>query len=150
MTQFTVILPTHDHVDTLWFSIESVLAQTVRDFELIVVGDGAPPRTAEIVAAIAERDPRVRYVSNPKGERHGELSRHAALQRRMSTPICLDESITSVERAEDMIQLGSGRIVNIKPGRVGGFAVSKRIHDVCANAGIEITHDATSAIDNES
>jgi glycosyltransferase involved in cell wall biosynthesis len=80
MTQFTVILPTHDHVDTLWFSIESVLAQTVRDFELIVVGDGAPPRTAEIVAAIAERDPRVRYVSNPKGERHGELSRHAALQ----------------------------------------------------------------------
>ena len=49
----------------------------------------------------------------------------------MKTPICLDESITSVERAEDMIALESGRIINIKPGRVGGFAVSKGIHDIC-------------------
>jgi len=80
MTQFTVIVPTSDHVDTLWFSLESVLAQTVRDFELIVVGDGAPPRTSEIVAAFAERDARVRYVPNTKGERNGELSRHAVLQ----------------------------------------------------------------------
>jgi O-succinylbenzoate synthase len=56
----------------------------------------------------------------------------------MATPICLDESITGVDRVEDMIQLGSGRIVNIKPGRVGGFAVSKRIHDICASAGIPV------------
>jgi O-succinylbenzoate synthase len=68
-------------------------------------------------------------VEQPLGR--DDVVRHAALQRRMTTPICLDESITSVERAEDMIALGSGRIVNIKPGRVGGFAVSKAIHDVC-------------------
>jgi O-succinylbenzoate synthase len=37
-----------------------------------------------------------------------------------------------------MIQLGSGRIVNIKPGRVGGFTISKRIHDICASAGIPV------------
>jgi hypothetical protein len=79
MHAFTVIIPTHDHAETLWFSIASVLAQTVQDFELVVVGDGAPPRTAEIVAAIAERDPRVRYMPNPKGERHGEAFRHEAL-----------------------------------------------------------------------
>ncbi len=60
-----------------------------------------------------------------------DLVRHAALQRRLRTPICLDESITDVERAEDMIALGSGRIINIKPGRVGGFTSSKRIHDLC-------------------
>lgn len=60
-----------------------------------------------------------------------DLVRHAALQRRLRTPICLDESVTDVERAEDMIALGSGRIVNIKPGRVGGFTSSKRIHDLC-------------------
>jgi O-succinylbenzoate synthase len=60
-----------------------------------------------------------------------DLVRHAELQRRMKTPLCLDESITDVERAEDMIALGSGRIVNIKPGRVGGFTPSKRIHDLC-------------------
>jgi O-succinylbenzoate synthase len=67
-----------------------------------------------------------------------DLIRHAELQRRMRTPICLDESITDVERAEDMIALGSGKIVNIKPGRVGGFAVSKRIHDVCARNDIPV------------
>lgn len=61
-----------------------------------------------------------------------DLVRHAALQKRIRTPICLDESITDVARCEDMIALGSGRIVNIKPGRVGGYAVSRRIHDICA------------------
>ena len=56
----------------------------------------------------------------------------------LSTPICLDESITSVDRAEDMIALGSGRIVNIKPGRVGGFAASIAIHDICQRAGVPV------------
>jgi O-succinylbenzoate synthase len=67
-----------------------------------------------------------------------DLVRHAALQRRLRTPICLDESITSVDRVEDMIALGSGRIVNIKPGRVGGFAVSKWIHDVCVRNDVPV------------
>jgi len=67
-----------------------------------------------------------------------DLVRHARLQRKLKTPICLDESITSVDRAEDMISLGAGRIINIKPGRVGGFTVSKGIHDVCARASIPV------------
>jgi len=75
-------------------------------------------------------------LEQPLGE--DDLVRHAALQRRMSTPICLDESITSVDRAEDMIELGAGRIINIKPGRVGGLAVSMAVHDVCSNAGIPV------------
>jgi O-succinylbenzoate synthase len=75
-------------------------------------------------------------LEQPLGD--DDLVRHAALQRRLKTPICLDESITSVDRAEDMIQLGSGRIVNIKPGRVGGLSASKAIHDVCAAAKIPV------------
>ncbi len=67
-----------------------------------------------------------------------DLVRHAALQQRLRTPICLDESITSVDRARDMIELGSGRIVNIKPGRVGGFAPSTAIHDVCRDANVPV------------
>jgi o-succinylbenzoate synthase len=67
-----------------------------------------------------------------------DLVRHAQLQRRFKTPICLDESITDVARCEDMIALGSGRIVNIKPGRVGGFTVARRIHDVCAQHSIPV------------
>ena len=60
-----------------------------------------------------------------------DVARHAELQRRMRTPICLDESITNISRAEDMIRLRAGRIVNIKPGRVAGFTASKAIHDLC-------------------
>ncbi len=67
-----------------------------------------------------------------------DLLRHAELQKRLKTPICLDESITSVDRAADMIALGSGRIVNIKPGRVGGFRQSIAIHDLCAAHGVPV------------
>jgi O-succinylbenzoate synthase len=67
-----------------------------------------------------------------------DIRQHAELQRRLRTPICLDESITSVDRARDMIALGSGRIVNIKPGRVGGYAASLAIHDVCQQNGIPV------------
>ncbi len=67
-----------------------------------------------------------------------DLVRHAQLQLQLQTPICLDESITSVERAEDMITLASGRIVNIKPGRVGGFSVSRGIHNVCELHGLPV------------
>jgi len=69
---------------------------------------------------------------------HDDLVRHAALQRRLETPVCLDESITSLDRAIDMHTLGSGRIVNIKPGRVGGFGPSIAIHDFCEQHGIPV------------
>ena len=62
---------------------------------------------------------------------HDDLVRHAALQKRLNTPICLDETITSLERAQDMVALGSGRIVNIKAGRVGGFTPAIAIHEFC-------------------
>ncbi len=61
-----------------------------------------------------------------------DIIRHATLQKRIRTPICLDESITHVDKAGDMIALGSGKIVNIKPGRVAGFTASIQIHDLCA------------------
>lgn len=75
-------------------------------------------------------------LEQPLGD--DDLVRHAQLQARISTPICLDESITSLDRAEDMIFLKSGRIINIKPGRVGGLSASKSIHDLCLNAGIPV------------
>jgi O-succinylbenzoate synthase len=67
-----------------------------------------------------------------------DLLRHARLQKEVKTPICLDESISNLERAEDMIALGSGRIINIKPGRVGGFTSSVRIHDLCERHGVPV------------
>ncbi len=69
-------------------------------------------------------------IEQPLG--HDDLVRHAELQRRLRTPICLDESITGVDRAEDMLALGSGKIINIKPARVGGLGPACAIHDLCA------------------
>jgi len=68
----------------------------------------------------------------------GDLVRHAVLQRKLNTPLCLDESITSLDRAIDMVTLGSGRIINIKPGRVGGLSASIAIHDFAAEHGIGV------------
>ena len=67
-----------------------------------------------------------------------DLVRHAQLQRLLATPVCLDESITSLDRAQDMVTLGAGRIINIKPGRVGGFGPSLAIHDFCQQHGIPV------------
>jgi O-succinylbenzoate synthase len=67
-----------------------------------------------------------------------DVVRHADLQRRFQTPICLDESITGLDKAQDMVALGSGRVINIKPGRVGGFTPSIAIHDFCQGNGVPV------------
>jgi O-succinylbenzoate synthase len=63
---------------------------------------------------------------------------HAELAKLVRTPICLDESITSAQAAADAIQLGACQIINIKPGRVGGYLEGRRIHDICAAHGIPV------------
>jgi O-succinylbenzoate synthase len=75
-------------------------------------------------------------IEQPLGR--DDIVRHAKLQKRLKTRLCLDESITDADRAEDMIELGSGKIINIKPGRVGGFTVSKKIHDICERSKIPV------------
>jgi len=67
-----------------------------------------------------------------------DLPGHAALARRVRTPICLDESITSARAAAFAINLGACAIVNIKPGRVGGYLEARRVHDVCVAHGVPV------------
>jgi O-succinylbenzoate synthase len=69
---------------------------------------------------------------------HDEIVDHAKLQAQLKTPICLDECIRSAHQAEQAIALDAGRIINIKLGRVGGFAQAKRVHDVAQKAGIPV------------
>jgi o-succinylbenzoate synthase len=71
---------------------------------------------------------------------YDDIADHAALQRRLRTPICLDESIKTVHAGRDAIDAGACRIINIKPGRVGGFTESIRLHDLCASRGIPVWH----------
>ena len=80
MTTFTVVIPTHNHADTLRYAVRSVQWQTCQDFELFVVGDGVPDRTRKIVSELVADDPRIRFFDFPKGERLGEQHRHLALQ----------------------------------------------------------------------
>jgi O-succinylbenzoate synthase len=69
---------------------------------------------------------------------HDDIFDHAKLQREIKTPICLDESIHSAEDAAHAIQLGSGKIVNVKLGRVGGHTESARVEEVCRENGIPV------------
>ncbi len=62
---------------------------------------------------------------------YDDLVDHAELQQRLGTPICLDESVPSLAAARAALALGSGRILNVKPARVGGLTVARSIHDLC-------------------
>ena len=63
---------------------------------------------------------------------------HAKLQKELSTPICLDESIHSLEDAKKAVELGSTKIINIKIGRVGGLTEAVKIHDYCQENNIPV------------
>jgi len=63
---------------------------------------------------------------------HDEIIDHVPLQAALQTPICLDECIRSAHQAEQAIRMKACGIINIKLGRVGGFAEAKKVHDVCA------------------
>ena len=65
-----------------------------------------------------------------------DLAGSAELAGRIATPICLDESITSARAAATAIGMGATRVVNVKPGRVGGYLEARRVHDVCVAAGV--------------
>jgi len=67
-----------------------------------------------------------------------DLTEHAYLAARLTTPVCLDESIVSAKSAADAIALGACSIVNIKAGRVGGYLEARRVHDVCAANGVPV------------
>jgi O-succinylbenzoate synthase len=77
-------------------------------------------------------------IEQPLG--YEDIFDHSKLQRELKTPICLDESIHSLDDTRAAIELNSCRIINIKPGRVGGFTESKRIHDYCASMNIPVWH----------
>jgi O-succinylbenzoate synthase len=77
-------------------------------------------------------------IEQPLG--YDDLVQHAELQRRLRTPICLDESIHGPETARAALDLGACRIVNIKPGRMGGFGPSVAVHDLARTRGVPLWH----------
>ncbi len=111
--------------------VEAVRAVRERFPEILLQVDANTAYTladAQQLAKLDEFD--LLLIEQPLPE--DDVRGHAELARLVRTPICLDESITSVRSAEDAIALGACRVVNIKAGRVGGYLEARRIHDVCA------------------
>ena len=75
-------------------------------------------------------------IEQPLG--HDDIIDHAALQARLETPVCLDESIHSAEDARRALDLGSCRIINVKLGRLGGHTEALRLHDLCVARGVPL------------
>lgn len=67
-----------------------------------------------------------------------DIYSHVELQRRLDTPICLDECIHDFEQARAAIEIGACKIINIKLGRVGGHTAARRIHDLCQSKGVPV------------
>jgi O-succinylbenzoate synthase len=67
-----------------------------------------------------------------------DLRGHAELARRITTPVCLDESVTSARAASDAIALGACQVINVKPGRVGGYLEARRIAAIAAANGLPV------------
>ena len=121
-----------------------------------------PGRDVEMLAGLRERFPDVPFMADANSAyrlrdaphlrrldalglmmieqplRYDDFFEHARLQEQIETPICLDESIKSDADAALALELGSGRIINIKPGRVGGLGESIRVHDRMRGAGLAV------------
>ena len=80
MARTLILCPTFDHADSLLASVASMRAQTDPDWEMVVISDGAPPRTFEILEKIARADPRIRFVRHPKSSRFGEPYRDPVIR----------------------------------------------------------------------
>ncbi|HEX5119956.1 MAG TPA: o-succinylbenzoate synthase [Pseudonocardiaceae bacterium] len=105
--------------------------------DLLLQVDANTAYTLADARQLAKLDPfDLLLIEQPMDE--DDVLGHAELARLVSTPICLDESITSAATAAAAIRLGACRIVNVKPGRVGGYLEARRIHDVCTAHGIAV------------
>jgi len=93
---------------------------------------------ADVATLRAMDEYKLLLIEQPLG--YDDIFDHSKLQRELKTPVCLDESIHSLADAQAALDLGSCRIINIKPARVGGYTESKRIHDLCASRNAPVWH----------
>jgi O-succinylbenzoate synthase len=121
------------------WDVEPVRAVRARWPDLALMVDANAAYQASDAARLAALDDRgLMMIEQPLD--YDDLVRHAALQRRLRTPICLDESITGPSAAEDALALGACRVINIKPGRMGGHGPSLDVHAIAGRHGVPLWH----------
>jgi O-succinylbenzoate synthase len=119
------------------WDVEPVRAVRERHPDVLLQVDANTAYTLADARHLAELDPfDLLLIEQPLDEEH--VRDHAELAKVVKTPICLDESIVSAYAAAEAIRMGACAIVNIKPGRVGGYLEARRIHDVCAAGGVPV------------
>jgi glycosyl transferase family 2 len=103
----TVLVPAHNHGPLLLYAVTTALRQTVRELEVLIVGDGADEATRDAAIQLQRLDERVRFFENPKGPRHGEVHRHAALHEARGRIVCYlaDDDLWFPEHVEVMAGL---------------------------------------------
>jgi o-succinylbenzoate synthase len=107
--------------------------------ELLLQVDANSAYTLEDINLFKKMDEfGLQLIEQPLG--YEDIFDHSKLQREIKTPLCLDESIHSLDDTRAAIELKSCRIINIKPGRVGGFTESKLIHNYCESMSIPVWH----------
>ncbi|MFA1643521.1 o-succinylbenzoate synthase [Chryseomicrobium imtechense] len=106
-------------------------------YDVPLMADANSAYTLQDIDLLKELD-RYKLIMIEQPLAHDDIIDHAKLQAQISTSICLDESIHSLEDARKAIELGSCKIINIKVGRVGGLTAAKQIHDYCASKNIPV------------
>jgi O-succinylbenzoate synthase len=119
------------------WDVEPVRAVRERFGDVLLQVDANTAYTRADARHLARLDPfDLLLIEQPLEE--DDVLGHADLAKAISTPVCLDESITSAQMAAAAISLGACKIVNVKAGRVGGYLEARRIHDVCAAHGVPV------------
>jgi o-succinylbenzoate synthase len=153
-----VSLGIEPRIDDLFRNIDQYLDEGYRRIKLKI----APGRDVDYVRQVRERYPDVPLMADANSAyrlsdlptlqqldafdlmmieqplAHDDIVDHARLQAGLKTAVCLDESIHSAEDARKALELGSGRIINIKVSRVGGLDEARRIHDLCQARGVPV------------
>jgi len=119
------------------WDVEPVQAVRERFGDVLLQVDANTAYTLDDAQHLAKLDPfDLLLIEQPLPE--DNVRDHAELAKVVRTPICLDESIVSARVAAEAIAIGACSIVNIKPGRLGGYLEARRTHDVCASLGVPV------------
>jgi len=121
------------------WDVEVVEAVRAKFATVPLMVDANAAYTIEDRARLAELD-RFDLMMIEQPLDYDDIRDHAVLQRAIRTPICLDESIHSVRAAQEALDLAACRVINIKPGRVGGHGQSILLHDLCAARHVPVWH----------
>jgi glycosyltransferase involved in cell wall biosynthesis len=104
MLRASVLIPTREHAATLPLAVKSVQLQSIKEIEILIVGDGVDDRLRTIIERLRADDSRIKFFDFPKGPRHGEIHRDAVLRQARGRIVCYqcDDDLSLAGHLQDM------------------------------------------------